>query len=380
MKRGILKKTMLGLVALLGLFLLRAATIVYPLQQLEPKPDPRLWRGAFHVHTSFSDGTGTPESVASAAKAAGAGWVVFAEHNKVDPDGTRYIDDVLAIASSEISTAHGHVVALGISRKLEEAERTGDPLGSMMQLGAEPVAAHPLNRRRPYTGLDEHLQLTGLEVLSADDLFREAMARPWENLVKALLAYSVNKVHGLSQLVIHPGPTLRKWDELLTSRKLSGFCSIDAHGMPDYEAEMRTVGFYALLDAPPKGDAATDAAAVKRALARGRSFCAIDAWGSAAGFRFVADAEGERVEMGSAVSLSKRPRLEASLEYASPPEGARMLLICGGKLVAETDAPKLSYEPTEPGACRVEVSIDARSAWGLRERKTWIMSNPIYVT
>ena len=73
------------------------------------------------------------------------------------------------------------------------------------------------------------------------------MARPWENLVKALLAYSVNKVHGLSQLVIHPGPTLRKWDELLTSRKLSGFCSIDAHGMPDYEAEMRTVGFYALL-------------------------------------------------------------------------------------------------------------------------------------
>ena len=73
-------------------------------------------RGAIHVHTRRSDGTGTVDDVAAAARRAGLQFVIFTDHG----DGTRGSDTpvyrygVLCIDAVEISTNGGHVVALGL--------------------------------------------------------------------------------------------------------------------------------------------------------------------------------------------------------------------------------------------------------------------------
>ena len=103
-------------------------------------------RGAIHVHTRRSDGSGTPEQVAAAAAKAGLQFVVLTDHG----DGTReparpaYYSGVLVVDALEVSAEEGHVVALGLPK-------TPYPLGGevrdivedVARMGAMSVAAHP---------------------------------------------------------------------------------------------------------------------------------------------------------------------------------------------------------------------------------------------
>ena len=73
-------------------------------------------RGAMHIHTDRSDGTGTVAEVAAAAARAGLQFVILTDHG----DGTReplqpaYHDTVLVIDAVELSTDEGHAVVLGL--------------------------------------------------------------------------------------------------------------------------------------------------------------------------------------------------------------------------------------------------------------------------
>src|SRR5437016_1520165 len=75
-------------------------------------------RGAFHIHTVRSDGTGTVDQVAAAAAAAGLKFVVLTDHGdgSREADKPQYRDGVLCIDAVEISTDGGHVVALDLPR------------------------------------------------------------------------------------------------------------------------------------------------------------------------------------------------------------------------------------------------------------------------
>ena len=73
-------------------------------------------RGAYHVHTRRSDGTGTVEDVAAAAGRAGLDFVILTDHGDGTrtPDPPRYVGSVLVIDAVEISTRGGHYAALGL--------------------------------------------------------------------------------------------------------------------------------------------------------------------------------------------------------------------------------------------------------------------------
>src|SRR5688572_1844558 len=94
-----------------------AAVVVLGLAVRPPRPpsatggdDPDLRQrtipGAFHVHSTHSDGSGTREEIAAAASRSGLRFVVFTDHG----DGTRqpeapwYSNGVLCLDAVEIST------------------------------------------------------------------------------------------------------------------------------------------------------------------------------------------------------------------------------------------------------------------------------------
>src|SRR5262245_33518709 len=74
----------------------------------------RTIRGAYHVHTTTSDGNAGRHEIAQAAARAGLRFVIFTDHG----DGTRapvppeYVGTVLCLDGVEISTNGGHSVAL----------------------------------------------------------------------------------------------------------------------------------------------------------------------------------------------------------------------------------------------------------------------------
>ena len=103
-------------------------------------------RGAIHVHTRRSDGSGTVEQVAAAAARAGLQFVILTDHG----DGTRepappvYSSGVLVIDAVEISTEDGHVVALGLPKApYPLGGEPRDVVEDIERLGGMAIAAHP---------------------------------------------------------------------------------------------------------------------------------------------------------------------------------------------------------------------------------------------
>ncbi|MBE3135211.1 MAG: hypothetical protein IMZ55_17225, partial [Acidobacteria bacterium] len=307
-------------------FLIHAATVTSPWQHLSFVPDPGTWRGVYHVHTRASDGLGTVEDVVAAARMSGATWVLVVDHNRMDAAQPRIVDGVLLVFSPEVSAPDGHVTALGASRALTRQERRAkDALATIRALGGAPVAAHPLGRKRPYARLDDP-DLAGLEILSADQEFRDAFVSPFR-LLPAALAYTVNPKYAVLRLLQRPGRTLSRWDELLRSRRVAGFCAVDAHGRPPYGVMMESLQMHAVVGHPRTGDAVADGQALIDALARGRSFCGVETIAGAGGFRFGGITDADEVTMGGDARLDLHPVLHLDLAYASLPPGARPVLI-----------------------------------------------------
>lgn len=363
----------------LALFLVQSARVAYPLAELSFTPKPGTWRGVFHMHTVASDGTGTLAEVAAAARASGAAWIVVTDHNVIDGPLVRVVDGVLVVSSVEVSTGDGHATALGAYRALTRPERRArTALGTIRALGGTPIAAHPHGRKRPYTRLDDPL-LGGLEILSADQEFRDALADP-ARLLPAVLAYPVSPLHAVMRLLKRPDRTLAHWDEMLATRRMAGFCAVDAHGRPPYAAMFAALQMHAEVGHAPTGDADADAAALVSALTGGRAFCGIEAIGAAGGFSFTGADDDGNAGMGGTLRADRHPVLRIELAYPALPEGARPVMYCGGTRVELTGVltpSGWSYEhrPAERGACRVEVLVesDGGVTW------PWILSNPVYI-
>src|SRR3954471_20628910 len=102
--------------------------------------------GAYHVHTTRSDGHGDNAAVAKAAARAGLKFVILTDHGDGTrpPDPPEYVGGVLMLDAVEISTDHGHYVAL-------DMPRAPYPLGGAAEavvedvhrLGGFGIAAHP---------------------------------------------------------------------------------------------------------------------------------------------------------------------------------------------------------------------------------------------
>ncbi len=384
------KRRRLGrLVLLVALVLLGAASLRLALWrplELVGQPlsnDYARARGVVHVHTTLSDGGGTPEEVIGAARTVGLDFVALTDHNVLDALPLEGIHDgLLVLVGTEISTALGHVVGLGIDGdpafRFPRAGR-GD-LEDVRDLGGFSLAAHPWSSRADlrWTGWDL-AGPWGVELINGDSEFRRAGLR----LVPLLALYGLNPRYALLQGLSAPDArddALARWDEMLQVRDVVGHSGADAHSrlpltrswavrFPSYEALFSLLQSHVLLDGPLTGDPSTDRAAVLGALRTGRFYIGLDALARADGFFFtVEDGAGERWTMGERVLYREGLRARAG---GRVPAGTRLRLFRDGRLLAEAGE-TLETPLPGPGVYRVEASI---GGWSV----PWVLSNPIPV-
>jgi hypothetical protein len=327
-------------------------------------------RGAWHVHTTRSDGRGTLAEVVAAARDAGLQFVVVTDHNVRTGDVEGYHDGVLVVEGVEASTRYGHVVALGVGRPLTAAEREGDPLGAIAALGGEAVLAHPLHPRRPFSGWGTG-PWRGFEIVSNDTAWHALVqGHDWGKAAVAAALLPWDRARAVLALADDVGDERARFDAELRTARGEGaraparvlLCSADAHGYPSYRAAFEAFSMH--LPVALTGDAAADARAVSAALLDGRAACVLDA---------VAPAGG--------VSLSRAPgdagAFELSVE-APDLSRARFTLLRDGAPIAQA-APaahagravvRLACGPEgcRAGDYRVEGTWDGRA---------WIFTNPV---
>jgi predicted metal-dependent phosphoesterase TrpH len=137
--------------------------------------DGRTVRVDLHLHTVASyDGETLPEDLLARAEAMGLDGVVVTDHDTVE--GAHVVADlasdspVTAIVGCEVSTAGGHLLALGV----EEAPTPGEPLAAtarrVREQGGVAVVPHPFQRSRHGASAADIDGVDAIEVYNAHTL------------------------------------------------------------------------------------------------------------------------------------------------------------------------------------------------------------------
>src|SRR5687767_5496223 len=99
--------------AVLGLVVL---ALLPPAAKRTDSPPASVVRGAFHIHSNRSDGSGSVDAIAAAAARAGLQFIILTDHGDGTrpPDAPAYRDGVLTIDGVELNTTAGHYAAIGL--------------------------------------------------------------------------------------------------------------------------------------------------------------------------------------------------------------------------------------------------------------------------
>jgi hypothetical protein len=348
-------------------------------------------RGAIHVHTRRSDGTGTIDDVAAAAERAGLKFVIFTDHG----DGTRtpeqpsYRHHVLCIDAVEISTDNGHLVALGLPRTPYPLAGEGrDVVDDLARLGGFSIAAHPGSRKAELRWTEWTAPFNGIEWLNGDSEWRD---EPPRDLLQALLTYPFRSPESLARLLDRPDPVMIRWDALTRRRRVVAVAGSDAHArlalrsapdpydgsaalrLPGYEAVFRAFSIV-IPQVRLSGDSSRDAALVLHEIRAGHVFSSIDALATPAAVSFTATSGDRKASGGDVLAIAGPVTIRVA---SNAPAYSRISLLKDGHPIASSTQGDLEFTaPAEAGVYRAEIGLEHSPG---TPPVPWIVTNPIYV-
>ena len=344
-----------------------------------------------HMHTLYSDGSGTHRDIAKAALSTNVDVVIVTDHNVLVRGFEGYYKEknkkILMLVAEEVhdqarDPQKNHLLVFGVERELAAfAENPQLLINQVRDAGGLSFLAHPDDpeaaafRETDISWEDWSVQnYTGIEL--------------W-NALSELKTIVPTKLHGgfyafFPKLIAHrPIPsTIAKWDELLSQgRRVVAIGGSDAHALHmslagirrvifPYEFHFRTVNTHVILNDPLCGDVVADKKALLSALGEGHCFVGYDLPAATRGFRFTAQGQDKTAIMGDEMPAKGGVTLQAKLPFE-----AQIRLLKDGVVIQTLEKSMIcTHIATEPGVYRVE----AHRRY-LGKLRGWIYSNPIYI-
>ncbi len=357
------------------------------------------YSGALHIHSTYSDGTGTVEEIAGYANECDLDFIVMTDHNnmKAKNNGNeKWFSKTMMIVGYEVNDVYNknHYLVMGMNEtvgsfKLLEDGELGNILSAneyvteINKKGGFGFIAHPDEKRDhipdhpsyPWNAWDSD-DFTGIEIWNHMSEWVEGL-----NEKNKLNRF----IHPLRSIISPQEVTLKKWDNLNAVRKVTAIGGVDAHAhkqniMGFFEVEIfaykilfKSIRTHVLLDEEieigSKDNYERDKNKILKALKEGSSFIVNSYHGSGKGFRFFAEYDGISYCMGEEIKFDKSKNKNIILRTYLP-ESARIRLIQNGKCKDELDGIDCIWDSDETGTYRIE-------CW--KEEKGWIFSNHIRV-
>ena len=367
------KKIPLVLLSILLIYILWLAiqTVRFKTYTLTEKgTSPLEIRGAYHIHTIFSDGRKKPEAIAKIASRSSLDFIILTDHgapNRESMAAAGWKDNVLVLAGSELSVNRGHLVALGFKPPATpfspEAELADYQIKSQEGFS---IIAHPYSKVSWSWGKPTNYD--GLEIVNANTMLRDNVFR----IAPILPLLVIKPRYTILKMLRRPTKNLKKWDELNLIHPTYGFFSVDAHAF--YRSLLPSLQLHVLLKKPLSKTYDQAAHQVFNALQHGRFYNAVDSAAQANGFEFWAQKDTHRIYMGEETVLDS----SVTLHVQSPfPFAQEIYLIHNGKKIAVSSEEKLTLDSKGTGFYRVEVYLKLNTP--LHKEIPWILSNPIYL-
>jgi hypothetical protein len=330
-----------------------------------------------HLHSLYSDGTGTVSEIARAAAASGADVVLLTDHDTLEAkrrgeEGMH--DGVLVLVGEEVSPRGGnHYLAFGIDDPIDWRGKSIEAIcDEIRAAGGFGFAAHPFSRgSERFKRRAKGIPFEPLECADGIELW--SWVTDTAERLPSLRA-AARFIARPQRVVDHPPPeNLAAWDRMGAERRVPALGGIDAHQfgrriggrvplkLMSYKRSFRHLRTHVLCDEVSRE-------AVFAALREGRSYLAVDSIAPAGGFGFHAEGPAGIVPMGAESAAGQYDL------HATVPRPARLRLIRDGVEVTTLEGPALAHRVSEPGVYRVEARLDAHGA-----ERTWIISNPVYL-
>ncbi len=344
-----------------------------------------------HMHTTYSDGTGSHRDIAAAALKANLDAVIVTDHNVLvtGPEGF-YKEGkkrLLMLIGEEIhdqarQPQKSHLLVFNAKREL--AGFAPDPqtlIDAVNRQGGLSFIAHLFDPECP-------------PIKEVDISWEDWQAQGYTG-IELWNSLSELKIQGKSMLHIlfyvffphflnhqPPAQHLTKWDELLNSgKKVVALGGADAHALNvhagpihrqvyPYEFHFRGITNHLITPSALTGAIEHDRKMIYDAFAAGHCFVAYDLPGSTNGFNFTAQGREATAGMGDEISANSGITLNVKLPLATECR----LLKDGKTLHVWKNRETCSHITHEPGVYRVEVYRQY-----LGKLRGWVFSNPIYV-
>jgi hypothetical protein len=344
-----------------------------------------------HLHTTYSDGSGTHAQIAKIAMECGIDVLLVTDHNVLVKgiEGYHHAGSkkVLLLIGEEIhdqtrSPQKNHLLVFNAGKELSIHARNPQFLiDQVRKADGLSFIAHPNDPPLRMFGEDDITWddwsvsgYTGIELWNG---FSELKTIVHSRLEGIFYAY-------FPRMIAH-GPipaTLTKWDELLSKgKKVVAVGGSDAHAMHKklgplrrtlfpYSFHFHTINTHILTEEPLSGELIPDRKMVFDAFRQGRAFIGYDLPHPTRGFHFSAQGKEKTAWMGDEIPLGGGITLQVRI-----PIRAECRLVKDGKsLKVWKNRDICTFIANQPGAYRVECYLPY-----LGKQRGWIFSNPIYI-
>ncbi|MGC8594724.1 MAG: PHP domain-containing protein [Candidatus Kryptoniota bacterium] len=354
------------------------------------------YSGVIHVHTTYSDGSGTYQEIGEICDSLGLHFAIITDHNTVQPmkdSLARRFGMTLIIPAVEISTdgEHGHFLVIGDSIPL--VPRNGISSDSVfndaVRKGDMTILAHIYHPRKTLKWDNWNIgKFTGIELYNFDEAWRSNLNFFKINkLIAAVIVY-IFQGQALNYILEYPAAEMKKFDQLNLSRKVVGIGSLDAHAnvkigravyhFPRYVSLFNLLHTIIVTRTPFNGLYQHDRELTLKAIKNGNCFVAFTGIENARGFLFTAFSDTSRAIMGDSLKLTTAATLSVSIPDS---DNVIAYIFKDGAIVKRVDnRGSIQLHTESPGAYRVVVfQTRIMLPFFVKRKFPWIISNPIYL-
>jgi hypothetical protein len=343
-------------------------------------------KGVYHFHSIFSDGKGTLDEITKAASELKLDFAILTDHgnpNLKASMATAWVNNVLLIGGSELSSNAGHLAMVGY--KIPDYYFPPEPAEAIREINRDSgitFISHPFDEKIPWTDWDI-ADFTGIEVMSAYSSARKA------GILKLILfpiQYLLNSDYAVLNMLEYPRKNIKKWDSLNKTGKYYGIFCTDAHAklpiskrfefnFPSYKSMFRIFSTYVKIDKNLGKEPLSASRIIISAIKKGKFFNVIEALASANGFDTYFEPEpGKIIDIGGSSNMVQG-NLVAKVPFDFE---THITVIKDGEMykkISRNTKKVVTIPVVEPGAYRLEIFISNNTFNTL----PWILTNPIFI-
>jgi len=326
--------------------------------------------GAYHMHSTCSDGLKPVDKIAKFASDASLDFIILTDHGKPNFASLAcqgWKEGILVLAGSELSVSRGHLVGLDFGIPSRSFSQNAEQAANQIKaLNGFSVIAHPYSKVRWSWGI--YTNYSGIEIINGDTMLRKNIPLSILRLPTLL----IKPQYPLLKTLRRPEKNIKKWDMLTSKHTVFAYFAVDAHML--YRHLFSLLRLHLLLNEPLSNEFEKAKNQVYNALRNGRFFNVIEGAGRGEGFRFSAKKGNKTIHMGSTVIMNSPVTLHIDVPF---PFAKEVHLVHNGEKVLKTYKNSVSYPAEKQGTYRVEVYLREKSP--LKRDVPWILSNPIFL-